>query len=154
MLAKLRSTEHPGWGRRVSVKLGAFTPPSSPARPRRGRPPGCSRPVPYLSVPRCKEAGCNSSTDGSFRSLQFLHFHLQPPDKLSGRCLHRRYFSLMRRWAEDWRRSRGWGGGARGRVPIKLRLNETEVEMKLGRSNAPAQAAREQVGKEKEVPGV
>lgn len=90
----------------------------------------------YLSIPRCNEAGCNSSTDGSFRSPQFLHFHFQPPDKLSGRCLHRRYFSPMQRWAEDWQRrgGRGSGGaeegrGARGRLPVKLRLKKTEVDV-------------------------
>lgn len=124
---------------------------------------------------------CNSSTDGSFRSLQFLHFHFQPPDKLSGRCLHRRYFSLMRRWAEDGRRKRGgwgrgavrrrgrplrWEGCARRRLPIKLRLNKTEVDVGRNQtaetarlapaprrrgSNGPARAAQEQVGNKEEV---
>lgn len=51
--------------------------------------------MPYLSIPPCNEVGCNSGTDRSFRSLQFLDFHFQPPDKLSSRCLHHRYFSLM-----------------------------------------------------------
>lgn len=53
--------------------------------------------LPYLSTPPCNEVGCNSGTDRSFRSLQILDFHFQPPDKLSSRCLHHRYFSPMLR---------------------------------------------------------
>lgn len=68
-------------------------PPRSPPPPPLSPP----YPTPYLSIPPCNGVGCKSGTGGSFRSLQFLHFHLQPPDKLSGRCLHRRYFSPMAR---------------------------------------------------------